>query len=106
VPNQFYRGQIWAVDNLGHGTTNFVSFDTFSTNGVVVIEAEDYSHDSGQFIDYPTPGAYAGLAGAAEVDYHTVNTSVNDYRPADPLEIPVAAETRPYFLEAGRTITS
>jgi hypothetical protein len=99
--NQFYTGQIWAVDNLGHGTTNFVSFDTFSTNGVVVIETEDYNHDGGQFTDNPIPGAYAGLTGVPDVDYHTAGAFVNDYRPNDPLDIPGAVETRPHFITAG-----
>jgi hypothetical protein len=100
APNRFYHGQIWAVNNNGWGTTNIVNFDTFSTNGVVVIEAEDYNHDAGQFIDNPAPGAYTGLAGVPEVDYHTVNALVNGYRPSDPLRIVNSGKTRWYFIAA------
>jgi hypothetical protein len=77
-----------------------VTFDTFSTNGAVVIEIEDYNYDSGQFIDNPTPGAYANFVGTAETDYHTVGAVGNAFRPANPLEIFEALETRPYFIAA------
>ena len=101
APNQFYTGQIRALDNLGHGTTNFITFDTFGTNGVVVIEAEDYNHDAGQYTDYPGPGIYAGVTGVPDIDYHSLSAIGNGYRFSDPLDIVPAAETRNYFVAAG-----
>jgi hypothetical protein len=78
-----------------------VTFDTFSTNGAVVIEVEDYNHDAGQFIDNPVPGAFAGLTGVPETDYHSVSSAGNTFRPSDPQDIFVSLETRPYFIAAG-----
>jgi len=99
--NQFYQGHIWAIDNLGHAATNSVKFDTFSTNGVVVIEAEDYNYDGGHFIDDPAPGAYTNLTGLFDIDYASFSAFAPEYRPLDPVGIDVAPETRPYFIEAG-----
>jgi hypothetical protein len=101
APNQLYSGQIWAVDNLGNATTNFVTFDTFSTNGAVVIEVEDYNYDSGQFQDNPAPGAYADHTGTPEIDYYTLNSGGGAYRPIDTVQIVDALETRTYFAAAG-----
>jgi hypothetical protein len=100
-PNQFYEGHIWAVDNQGNGGTNSVKFDTFSTNGVAVIEAEDYNYDGGHFINNPVPGAYTNLSGMPDIDYSFIGELGNDYRPADSVEIYTSAETRSYFIEAG-----
>ena len=84
-PNLFYRGQIIAADNLGRATTNNFIFDTFSTNGSVVIEAEDYNHSGGSFIDNPAAGAYQGLVGVADVDFFATATGTSLYRPDDPV---------------------
>ena len=100
-PNLFYEGHIWAVDNLGNAATNAVKFDTFGTNGVVVIETEDYNYNAGQFINNPTPGAYTNHSGVADIDLSFLSTPGSDYRPNDPVEIEVAPETRSYFIDAG-----
>jgi hypothetical protein len=89
------------VDNQENGGTNSVKFDTFSTNGVVVIEAEDYNYDGGHFINNPVPGAYTNLSGMPDIDYNFIGELGNDYRPADSVEIDTSAETRSYFIEAG-----
>jgi len=111
MPNKLYSAQFFAVDNLGNGTTNAVNFDTFSTNGAVVIEAEDYNFTTdyvtgGLFTNNPVPGAYAGLFGLAEVDYHTGSALVSVYRPSDPLGIQNAYETRAYFGAAPNYVVS
>lgn len=97
APNRFYSGQIRAADNFGNIGSSFFEFDTFSTNGTVVIEAEDYDHDVGQFIDYPLPGAYLDLGGFAEFDFHTANAVSNPFRLLDPLNIQAGDQTRAYF---------
>src|SRR5439155_12574104 len=51
--NTIYQGQIIALDTSGKGTTNNWVFDTFPTNGTVVIEAEDYNYNAGQCQDNP-----------------------------------------------------
>jgi hypothetical protein len=99
--NVFYEGRIWAVDNLGNAATNTVKFDTFSTNGVVVVEAEDYNYDAGHFINNPAPGAYTNLSGTFDIDLNFLSLAESDYRPADPVDIETAPETRSYFIEAG-----
>ncbi len=93
--NQIYQGQIIALDGSGLGTTNNWVFDTFTASGVVLIEAEDYNYDSGNFQDNPpvsglddtttadtqtSPGnqvngngiGYYDLAGTPDVDFHAV----------------------------------
>lgn len=51
--NTIYQGQIRVVDFAGKGTTNNWVFDTFTTNGILTIEAEDYNYGGGQFFDNP-----------------------------------------------------
>ena len=80
--NTIYNGQIIALDTGGQGTTNNFIFDTFSTNGTMIVEAEDYNFGNGQFIDNPPVSGldpdgnpvniglgYYGQAGTREVDY-------------------------------------
>ena len=99
--NTIYNGQIIAVDTGNKGTTNNFVFDTFSTNGALIAEAEDYNYGNGQFQDNPpvsgldTNGfqvlgfgiGYYGQVGARNVDYFdTDNGSGGDnhqYRPGD-----------------------
>src|SRR6266481_2853011 len=60
--NTIYHGKITVLDMTGKGTTNNWYFDTFTSfdptvpanpSGFVLIEAEDYNYNSGQFQDYP-----------------------------------------------------
>jgi hypothetical protein len=101
APNTIYNGKIVVLDTTGKGTTNTWVFDTFTTSGILTIEAEDYNYGSGQFQDNPpvsglqpegtqvngsgtTGGGYysadaAGdlittIQGQPDVDYHEVNT--------------------------------
>jgi hypothetical protein len=100
TPNTIYNGKIITLDTNGKGTTNTWVFDTFTTNGIITIEAEDYNYAGGQFQDNPPvsglqpdgtqvngngpPGGYysadaagdliATVAGQPDVDYHEVNT--------------------------------
>jgi len=60
--NTIYHGKITVLDMTGKGTTNNWYFDTFTSfdptvpanpSGFVLIEAEDYNYNGGQFQDYP-----------------------------------------------------
>src|SRR5207302_750988 len=60
--NTVYHGKIIVLDASGKGTTNNWYFDTFTyfdptdTNnptGYLLVEAEDYNYNGGQFQDYP-----------------------------------------------------
>jgi hypothetical protein len=46
-----YDGQIVVADDLGRATTNSFRFDTFTTGGSVLIEAEDYNYSDGVCVD-------------------------------------------------------
>src|ERR1041384_7540602 len=48
--NTVYQGQIVALDVSGNGTTNNWVFDTFSTNGIIMVEAEDYNYTTNNVI--------------------------------------------------------
>ena len=63
-------------------TNNFV-FDTFATNGALIVEAEDYNYNSGQFQDNPPVSGldpngsqmnaglgYYGMTGTRNIDYY------------------------------------
>jgi len=100
-PNLFYRGQILVADNLNRGTTNNFVFDTFSSNGSVVVEVEDYNHSGGSFFDNPAAGAYEGLNGFADVDYFSAGTGASTYRPGDPVVTQVSTDlAREPFISA------
>ncbi|MBI3849471.1 MAG: hypothetical protein HY298_04150 [Verrucomicrobia bacterium] len=60
--NTVYHGQITLLDTNGKGTTNNWYFDTYkffdptdtnNPSGFLLIEAEDYNYNAGQFQDYP-----------------------------------------------------
>jgi hypothetical protein len=87
-PNRFYQGQIIAADQNGQAATNRFVFDTFSSDGAVVIESEDYNYSEdgvtgGLFRDNAPPNAYLDFFGVAEVDYHTTGQGTGPYRSAD-----------------------
>ena len=87
--NTIYNGQIVVVDTAGKGTTNNFVFDTFLTNGTLIIEAEDYNYSSGQFQDDPPVSGldpdgnqvngfgvgYYGQVGTRDVDYYDTDNS-------------------------------
>lgn len=68
---------ITALDANGLSTTATATFDTFSSTNFI-IEAEEFDHDSGQFIDNPTytdgnpadANSYFGLDSTEGVDTH------------------------------------
>ena len=62
--NTVYHGRITVLDMSGQGTTNNWYFDTFRSfnptdpsnpSGFLLVEAEDYNYNGGQFQDYPAP---------------------------------------------------
>jgi hypothetical protein len=87
--NTIYNGQITVLDMSGKGTTNNWVFDTFVTNGSLIVEAEDYNFNGGNFMDNPpvsglkpdgtmvNPGGYFDLVGSPDIDYHDTSTSLN-----------------------------
>jgi len=86
--NTIYNGQIIVVDTNGIGTTNNFVFDTFATNGSLLVEAEDYNFGGGGYQDNPPVSGldaggnqingggtgYYGALGTREVDYHDTDT--------------------------------
>jgi hypothetical protein len=76
ISNEVYTASISVKDVNGSPAAQSVSFDTLSP--VFTWEAEDYDHDSGQFIDNPAPDAYAGLAGVEGVDAHNISDAPNE----------------------------
>jgi len=95
--NRIVQATIVVNDTAGRGTTNNWTFDTFTTDGIRIIEAEDYNYGGGQYIDEPPvsgidsnggvvgPDGYYNRAGMLDVDYHDNGTSAdpneNQYRP-------------------------
>lgn len=106
-PNLFYQGLIVAGDNQGQSTTNRLVFDTFSSSGTVVVEAEDYNYSTdgftgGGFQDNPPPNGYQDLFGVPEVDYHTSGQGQGPYRPSDTITTDDATDQlRPPWVAAG-----
>jgi hypothetical protein len=87
--NTIVQAQIIANDTTGRGTTNNWTFDTFTTNGVIIVEAEDFNFGGGQFIDNPpvsgvdsngaivNPAGYYKRPGIAGVDFSDTKSSAN-----------------------------
>jgi hypothetical protein len=104
APNQAYQAVITVSDNVGREASTTIVFDTFSFEGALFIEAEDYYYAGGQFVADPAPGAYAGLEGVPRVDYQDVNvtTLATQYRTADYVGIAVTGDgLRPGFGAPG-----
>ena len=77
VPNVLYSAVLAVTNVNGTGVRVTNLFDTFSQTNLMV-EAEDYDFDGGQFIDNPTPVDYF-IKGAVEgVDFS--HTKVSDER--------------------------
>lgn len=105
-PDTTYRAQIIVSDQASRATTNNFAFDTFVAANAVMIEAEDYNHDNGQFLASPTPGAYAGMKGTKNVDYHNNNGTAlaTVYRPEDYTGLVATTDVaRDVFTNAGAT---
>ncbi|MHC1764446.1 MAG: hypothetical protein AB9869_09080 [Verrucomicrobiia bacterium] len=105
--NRFYQGLVIVADTNNQGTTNQFVFDTFSTSGTVVIEAEDYNYsidgvNGGSFLDNPPPNAYQEFFGVPEVDYHTASQGTSFYRSADAVVADDATDQlRQAWVDAG-----
>lgn len=93
VANTLYRARLIAVDQAGRGSTNDIVFDTFSASALAV-EGEDYDHGGGGFETSATPGAYAGLAGVRDTDYHNNNRTAPtaNYRTGDFVSVATAGD--------------
>jgi len=91
APNLLYQGEILAENALGSAQT-LVQFDTFSGSEAMIVEAEDYNYDGGDFQDDPPPSGftaeggmvngdgvgYLDLMGTSEIDYFVSNPSGQD----------------------------
>jgi hypothetical protein len=102
-PNTLYAARIVVNDQAGRATTNDFTFDTFATSSIA-IEAEDYNHAGGQFLAAGGPGAYNGLSGIKDIDYHNQNAIPNDttYRPGDFMGVAVTTDiARDAFTSTG-----
>lgn len=82
-PNSQYDWTLLAWYMPGVSNTMAFSFDTFSPSNVV-IEAEDYNFNGGQFLDHPAliadgtgpvTNAYAGQSGVPGVDFYSPGPS-------------------------------
>jgi hypothetical protein len=108
VPNTYYTAHLVVADQANRAVTNDFAFDTFVAAGAIMVEAEDYNYDGGQFNASPTPGSYAGRLGTREIDFHNNNGAVPTadptYRAGD--YVPVGTSTdvaRSIFAGTGAT---
>jgi hypothetical protein len=103
--NTLYRARLIAVDQAGRGVTNDIVFDTFPSTALAV-EAEDYDHSGGRFETSTTPGAYAGLSGVRDTDYHNNNrtAATANYRTGDFVAVATASDaSRPAYAGGAAT---
>jgi hypothetical protein len=102
-PNSIYSATSIVTDSGGLSSTNEIAFDTFVESQTRIIEAEEYNHSGGQFIDNPAPAAYMSLPGTAQVDF--VDTTPNDasaYR-NDPVDLAETADVaRNKYVSSGQ----
>lgn len=68
APNGIYTAVIAATNSLGNGIAQTVRFDTFSEQNLM-IEAEEFDYDGGQYIADWYPGAYSFLGAMVGIDY-------------------------------------
>lgn len=115
TPNTLYTGSITARDAAGRERRALLSFDTLSTEGAVLIEAEDYNYFGGEFQDNPPPSGpdadgnpitdyltgYYTTYGFADVDFSDTTAlpaappSPNHaYRPDDPVATQASPDAR------------
>lgn len=73
VNNFFYQASIQVIDLDGYETNYTYVFDTVDTVSAYTFEAEDFNFGGGQFLDNPSPDAYAGSSRNA-----IQGTDVND----------------------------
>ncbi|MEZ5329088.1 MAG: hypothetical protein R3F19_28920 [Verrucomicrobiales bacterium] len=78
--NTLYAARLLASTEAGAQLVHEWRFDTFSVNvlsapDTVVIEAENYNFDSGQFLADAGPGTYFDKFGELEVDYFDFDTT-------------------------------
>lgn len=105
-PQVNYTVTIRAEDVEGQSVTRTIFFDTFTTNNTIVLEAENYNFNSGQFIDQVVlipegagdPASYSLQVATDEIDYFDTEAGPsgftdNPFRPDDKTE---TARTRDF----------
>jgi hypothetical protein len=106
--NMEYEARIIVSDTEGHGKTNSIRFNTYSV-GLVVIEAEDYNFDGGQYINNPElssipgPNNYLDRFSVEGIDTHTNRAPAKtDYRVGDGVSTSYSDDRplRPNYIEA------
>ncbi|MBI3849711.1 MAG: carbohydrate-binding protein [Verrucomicrobia bacterium] len=94
VNNTVYSGRITVQDSAGQLVSFPLLFDTFTEPSALVIEAEDYNTNNGNFMDNPAPNGYANAVGTPEVDFHDVTPStLGAYRGSDAVDTALSADT-------------
>ena len=104
--NTYYTGFMIVADQAGRSVTNNFAFDTFTEGAPnIIVESEDYNFSSGQFIDNPLPGAYAGKVGTYLTDFEDSSlATTGDYRTSDAVDITASFDNpRPKFTGSGYT---
>jgi autotransporter-associated beta strand protein len=83
--NRVHTAAISIIDNNGRVAARSASFDTFNPDSYA-FEAEDFDYGGGKYFDNPQHGAYAGLGGVDEIDYHSASAGQGNeaYRPNPP----------------------
>ena len=110
VSDHLYNIVLTFTELDGDVFTYTVKFDTFSANNLI-IEAEDWNFNGGEFIDNPLLSAdpfyaetYFGKGSFAEIDFHDPNTlpgASHLYRSADPVGTEVNGDIlRQKFIDA------
>jgi len=66
--NAIHTAILTVTNSLGHGISVTNQFDTFSQDNYMV-EAEDFDHDGGQYVDPWTPDAYNGFGATTNIDF-------------------------------------
>ncbi len=103
LDNQLYFAEIVVTDSGGLSVTNVLSFDTFTQDGGLVVESEDYNEFNGFFIGNPLLGQMNGSEGTPDVDYSdTTMDSLGLYRPVDAVDTDTSGDVaRQEFIDAG-----
>ena len=106
LPDTIYSAQISITDSGSLVSGLSVTFDTFTP--IMAVEAEDYNHGGGSYINNPTPsdsvaaGSYFGLTGVEGIDFHDYSANgTTAYRAGDLMATEGTGDSiRQKFLDA------
>ncbi len=101
-PNAIHTAIFTGTNSLDHGISVTNRFDTFSQSNIMV-EAEDFDYDGGQYVGNWFPDAYAGFGATTNIDFQhsTIEGEQFIYR-ADGIPEEIARDyLRQSFIEVG-----